>query len=96
MKIRWTEYAAARLPEIKEYIAVDNPRAALKQVRLIVAATRRLGMFPSSGRIGRVEGTRELTVPGTPYIIPYRIVNDVVQLLSIEHGAHEWPEHFST
>jgi len=95
MTVRWTEHASSRLNEIKEYIASDNPRAAVNQVRLIVDATRQLGHFPESGRNGRVEGTRELVVPGTPYIVPYRIQADVVQLLSIEHSAQQWPEHFS-
>jgi toxin ParE1/3/4 len=94
MVVRWTERAASRLSEIKEHIAVDNPRAALRQVRLIVAATLRLGTFPNSGKRGRVDGTRELVVPNTPYIIPYRITHDAIHILSIEHGAREWPDHF--
>jgi toxin ParE1/3/4 len=84
MVVRWTEHAASRLNEIKEHIATDNPRAALKQVRLIFAATRQLSSFPNAGKAGRVEGTRELAVPNTPYIIPYRIVHDTIH---IEHRA---------
>ena len=95
MVLRWTEHAASRLQQIKDHIATDNPDAALKQVRLIVTAAKRLDAFPFSGRIGRVEGTRELVVPSTPYLIPYRVENDVVHILSIEHGAQVWPKHFS-
>jgi toxin ParE1/3/4 len=94
MVVRWTEHAASRLNEIKEHIATDNPRAALKQVRLIFDATRQLSSFPNAGRDGRVEGTRELAVPNTPYIIPYRIAHDAIHILSIEHGARDWPKHF--
>jgi toxin ParE1/3/4 len=94
MVVRWTELAASRLSEIKEHIAADNPRAALKQVRLIFNAAQRLSMFPNSGKGGRIEGTREIVCPNTPYIIAYRITHNAVHILSIEHGAREWPKHF--
>ena len=44
-----------------------------------------------SGRVGRVEGTRELVVAGTAYLIPYRIKGDDVQLLRVFHEAQKWP-----
>jgi len=31
-------------------------------------------------------------VAGTPYIIPYRVLDDRVRLLRILHGAQLWPE----
>jgi len=44
------------------------------------------------GRPGRIEGTRELVVSGTPYIAAYRIVGDTVRVLRVLHGAQQWPE----
>lgn len=44
---------------------------------------------------GRVPGTRELIVVDTPYIIPYRVIEDRVRLLRVLHGAQLWPEPFS-
>ena len=36
--------------------------------------------YPESGRIGRVEGTRELVIDRAPYITAYRVAGG--------HGAH--------
>jgi toxin ParE1/3/4 len=46
------------------------------------------------GRQGRVGGTRELVVQGTPYIVVYR-VHDDVEILAVVHGARKWPESFA-
>ena len=50
-----------------------------------------LRAFPYSGRKGRIDGTRELTFPGLPYIVVYRIEDQVVDVLRIYHGAQDWP-----
>ena len=44
------------------------------------------------GRPGRVLGTRELIVPDTPYIIPYRVRGERLELISVFHGRRKWPE----
>ncbi len=46
------------------------------------------------GRAGRVPGTRELLIPGTPYIIPYRVRAGAVEILRVFHAARRWPERF--
>jgi toxin ParE1/3/4 len=43
------------------------------------------------GRIGRVPGTRELIVGGTPWIIVYRVRADAVEIIRVLHGAQKWP-----
>lgn len=48
--------------------------------------------FPEAGRIGRLEGTRELVVTGTPYVVAYRLAEEVVLILRVLHGAQEWPD----
>ncbi len=53
-----------------------------------------LGDHPKIGRIGRVAGTYELVIPGIPYIVPYRIQNQEVQILSVFHTSRKWPESF--
>jgi len=42
------------------------------------------------GRLGRVKGTRELVVSGTPYVICYRVEPDAVVILRLLHGAQKW------
>lgn len=43
------------------------------------------------GRTGRVVGTRELVVPDTPYIIPYRVKRNRLEVIAIFHGRQRWP-----
>jgi len=41
-----------------------------------------------------VEGTRELIVPGTPYLVAYTILAEDVVILAVLHHAREWPSSF--
>ncbi len=95
MTQRRLEYAARyfrRLEDIRERIAEDNPEAAMRVVLRIRAVVQRLATTPALGRPGRVAGTRELVVPGTPYIVPYRITGDIVQIITVLHSAQRWPD----
>ncbi len=94
MKIVWSEPARQDLRHIFEYIANDNPTAAR---RLLVEIREKAIILidnPQIGRPGRVEGTRELVLSGTNYILPYRVKAQQVQILSVFHGARKWPESF--
>src|SRR5712671_7636229 len=61
----------------------DKPPAAERQVELILAAVTDLARFPHSGRPGRRAGTRELVVGQTPYLVPYRVRGDLVEVLRV-------------
>jgi addiction module RelE/StbE family toxin len=92
---RRLEYAPRyfhRLEDIYERIAADNPTAARRMIERIRAAVTRLAASPALGRPGRVAGARELVIPRTPYIVPYRVKGDVVQIITILHGAQRWPD----
>ncbi|MES2046124.1 MAG: type II toxin-antitoxin system RelE/ParE family toxin [Pseudomonadota bacterium] len=95
MKLVWSALSRADRREIYAFIEADDPRAAILVDERIEAATRRLIDFPDSGRVGRVEGTRELVVGRTPYILPYVVVGNEVRILRVIHGARVWPEDFS-
>ena len=94
MRVKWLRKALANFEAETEYVAEDNPQAAAEIAYAITRATARLQSYPASGRPGRVTGTRELVVPGTPYILPYRVRGDEVQILRVFHGARKWPTHF--
>jgi toxin ParE1/3/4 len=47
--------------------------------------------FPNRGRLGRVEGTRELILAPLPFIAVYEVQQEQVILLRILHGAQRWP-----
>jgi len=81
-----------RLEDIRERIAENNPPAANRMVLRIRAAVARLATSPELGRPGRVTGTRELVIPGTPYIVPYRVRGDIVQIITVLHSAQRWPD----
>jgi toxin ParE1/3/4 len=92
VRVEWLRIALADLEAVAEYIARDSPRAAERMVDEIFAATDRLASFPATGRPGRVLGTRELVVSSTPYVVPYRVRGQVVEILRVLHGARKWPE----
>ena len=93
MRVRWLRRALANLGEEAQYIAADNPPAA-RTVTTIFAAVDRLARHPAMGRSGRVPGTRELVVSGTPYVIPYRVRGGVLEVLRVFHAARQWPSEF--
>jgi toxin ParE1/3/4 len=90
--IRWTRRALRRLDEIGARISIDNPAAARRVIRLIALGVHDLNNNPGRGRPGRVQGTRELVVAGTPYIVAYRVRTNDVEILTIQHGAQLWPD----
>lgn len=94
MRVRWTAPAAHALECIQDYIAMDNPRAAFEVTLRIRSAASQLEVYPKIGRIGRVRGTYELVIHDIPYIVPYRIKNNEVQILSVYHTSRKWPESF--
>ena len=81
--------AADDLAGIFDWIAKDNPRAAVGTVRRLRERIGRLGTpgLAHIGRPGLVDGTRELVEP--PYIIVYRVYDDRQELivLAIFHAA---------
>ncbi len=94
MNIIWSPTARADLEHIQIYISERNPRAAAKVAKTILAAIEQLRWFPAMGRVGRVPGTRELVIAGTPYIAPYRVVERGVEIIAVLHGRRRWPEAF--
>ena len=95
LPVVWTSPTRAQLTDLYDYILQDNPRAAAGQLELIIDGASSLAEFPEMGRPGRRSGTRELVVPGTPYIVVYRIKMASIEVLAVMHGARRWPRSFS-
>jgi len=93
MQLVWTPRARKGVHDAIEYIALDNPQAALGQLDHIEQQTDTLMEQPGLGRPGRVKGTRELVISRTPFIIVYRVRPKAkrVELLQLLHGAQQWP-----
>ncbi|HLF98145.1 MAG TPA: type II toxin-antitoxin system RelE/ParE family toxin [Methylococcaceae bacterium] len=94
MKIVWTEPARQDLREIVLYIAQDNPYAARNLQAEIRARVALLQDNPSLGRPGRIDGTRDLVMGNNPYVLPYRMRQESIEILAVYHGARKWPESF--
>lgn len=89
--LRSTTYRAD-LEIIVDYIARDSPAAALKMWEEIETQVEMLKLYQDAGRPGRVEGTRELVISRTPFIVAYRKLGDAVCLVRVLHGAQQWPK----
>ena len=92
MKLEWLLFALADREQIFDYIEADSPRAAIALDNRIKEQIDGLLQFPQSGRAGRVNGTRELVITGSPYIAAYRISDETIRILRVLHGARPWPE----
>jgi addiction module RelE/StbE family toxin len=90
VKVRWTEDALEHLHEAYDYIHMDKPSAAARMADLIEAAATQLGFFPEMGRLSKRQKTRELAVPGSPFILVYRGQNAAVEILALYRGAQNW------
>ena len=89
MRVVWTETAIGHLTRIQEYIERDQPTAARRMAQRIAASVERLAKHPYLGRPGRDVDTRELIVPGTPYIVPYKVHRDRLVILAVFHAAQD-------
>ncbi|MEO8052473.1 MAG: type II toxin-antitoxin system RelE/ParE family toxin [Acidobacteriota bacterium] len=70
----------------------DSPHSAADIAHRIIESVELLTKQPHIGRPGRIIGTRELVVAGTPYLIPYRVRQGRLELLAVMHGRQKWPE----
>jgi toxin ParE1/3/4 len=92
MEIRWSP-DAANLENIVEYIERESRDVAQRVGQTIFDRIHTLRTFPNSGRLGRVEGTRELPLPPLPFVVVYRVLDrvDLVEIVNVIHGAQRWP-----
>lgn len=92
MRVKWLEDAIDDLDALQCYIAQDNEQAAKNIAEKILNSIDTLCTQPDIGRPGRVPNTQELVIPGTPYIIPYRVKYGFIEILRVYHCAMEWPQ----
>ncbi|NNM59294.1 MAG: type II toxin-antitoxin system RelE/ParE family toxin [Legionellales bacterium] len=95
MIIRWLDEAVNDLQSLRRYIAQDNDTAAVRVVKQILHSIGLLSEQPAMGRPGRVANMRELIIANTPYIVPYRVKNNAIEILRVLHCSMKWPEDLS-
>ena len=94
MIVHWTGLARTHVRQINAYLTEHSPNLLESQLALIVAAVNGLRHFPGKGRPGRVDGTRELIVLGTPFIVAYTEQRSRVAVVAVIHSSRRWPKSF--
>jgi len=93
--IEWTLQAVRQLDQARDYIALSNSEEVADRVVMrIVASVQQLTNFPRLGRPGRVQGSRELVIPNTPFLVAYTTGKSRIVVLALYHGAQQWPDEF--
>lgn len=93
MRPRYSRRAISQFNRISAHIAQDSPQAAVAVGRRLRDVILALCRNPRLGRSGAVVGTREFPVPGLPYVIVYRLIqeSDELRIAGIYHGAQLRP-----
>lgn len=86
MDIRWTRRALDDLKTAYARLEQDNFLLARDMVRALRHLLAQLPGQTHLGRKGSVDTTRELQIPGTPYLLIYREVAGNLEILRIAHG----------
>ncbi len=89
MNVVWSPRAIRHLVAIEKYIEKDSDQSAALIAGRILEAIEILRTQPQMGRPGRLAGTRELVVSGTPYIVPYRVRRERLELLAAFDGRRQ-------
>ena len=93
MKVVWSPESLDDLTALHAYISLYDQQAAEAMVnRIVLLVEDNLPRFPQMGRPGRMLGSRELIVPGTPYIVPYRVKAQIIEIGRVYHAARRWPD----
>ena len=96
MQVKWLRRALQNLNNEADYIAQDDPAAAQLVVQRVFDAVKLLPGNPALGHVGRIHGTRELVVPNTRFIIPYRVRPQLnrIEILRVFHTSRRLPKHW--
>jgi toxin ParE1/3/4 len=72
---------------IRRYIEQFNPEAAKSTAKRILETVRTVSQHPQIGRSGHDGRSRQFLVPGTPYILVYKIRDRTLEIVAVLHGA---------
>ncbi len=90
--MKWVEAARADLDAEMSYLSKEDEDMALKAYATIRNQVNLLAQFPNKGRSGRVFGTRELVIQHYSYIVPYRVKDNTIEILSVFHTKRQLPQ----
>ncbi len=94
MDLVWRRQVERDLEHLFDFVLQHDPGAAWHLCDRIERRVAQLRDHPFMGRPGRVAGTRELIVAGTPYVVAYRVATSQIDVLAVIHAARRWPSTF--
>lgn len=86
--IRLLESARTDIRALEAWLATIDGADPERWRRRIADALERLARF-DVGRPSKVSGAREMTVPGMPYVVVYRIEGDELLVLGVFHTRQD-------
>lgn len=91
-RLEWNRLAEADLDAIQAYVSEHSSAGAERVWLRIMERVEQLRDFPLAAPAfeSRPE-LRVLVVPGTPYLVLYRVRGDAVRIEAVLHGAQERP-----
>ena len=98
MRIVWLSFAQRDLVSISAYYeSVASKELADRLMQRIVHSASSLIANPYLGHPSEsVDGVHELQVPRLPYLLPYRVVDDRVEILRVFHESQDRPSTWQT
>lgn len=91
MLVKWTKSAQRDIGLIlKHFLEIEEKDIGQKLVDRLFASVEILARFPNSGRLGQVDGTRELILPDQSYVLVYTI-SQHVEIARVLHFKQKWP-----
>ena len=88
---KYTKLAIQDLGQAYGYIAEGNPQSAGAVIERIEQGINTLCKYPHIGRRGRLEGTQELVIARTPFIVVYRPHQSFLWILNVLHTSRKYP-----
>lgn len=85
MQVIWSPTSLRQIEEIHDYIARDNPLAAIRMAEVLYKTGESLDILPDRGR--PVPGTRMRELIVRPCIIRYQVDGNRVLIVRVRHGA---------
>jgi toxin ParE1/3/4 len=89
--LHWARSALRDMRTASQFIARTDRPATDRVLDTIEKACHLLRDYPDLGRMGRIEGTREMVIPGLPYLVIYTCNDTTIHITRILHGAQDWP-----
>jgi len=81
----WTKRALTNLNAELEYYGQINPKLAKDLAEVVKNSIEKLMFMPGVGRAGKLLGSKEFILDKYPFIIAYRVRENILEILAFIH-----------